>query len=64
MSEWVLEVDENKNIPEAKWVQELVRCKDCIYYYDWCPYPVCTYHEYTVKETDFCSQGMRRDDVV
>lgn len=41
---------------------EVVRCKDCKYYDDECPYPVCNYHEDNVKETDFCSRGERRED--
>lgn len=41
---------------------EVVRCKDCRYYDDECPYPVCNYHEDNVKETDFCSWGEGREN--
>lgn len=43
-------------------MSELVQCKDCKYYNANCPYPMCAYHEINVKETDYCSWGIRKDE--
>lgn len=33
--EWIVEIDDDEgfHLEEAKWKQELIRCKDCKYYY-------------------------------
>lgn len=67
--EWIVEIDDDEDfhLEEAKWKQELVRCKDCIRY---APFKdvdgVCLAHNTGVlivmSQNGYCNLGERRED--
>ena len=58
ITEWVVSVDEDKSIMDAKWVTELVRCKDCKYRQG----SVCDYSAVWVRPNGFCQWGDKKEE--
>ena len=56
--EWIVEIDEDKSIMDAKWVKELVRCKDCKHNQG----NACDYSSVWTRPNGFCQWGERKDD--
>ena len=57
--EYIYGIAQDKNgAPYLFNMGEIVRCKDCIYWRT----SYCTEHDGTWIETDYCSDGERRED--
>ena len=62
-NEWIISIGDDQNpeagvVETAKWIQEVVRCKDCVKR----PYDNCPFNEHTTykPEDDFyCAEGIR-----
>lgn len=54
--EWIVEVDESKNILEAKWIKEIVRCDDCVWYKN----GICKYWNTLPWYKGYCHMGERK----
>lgn len=75
ITEWVVSVDEDKSIMDAKWVTELVRCKDCRYGYHWVDiqngitdsWVECRKNDGLNRDMsgdEYCSYGERKEDEI
>jgi len=61
--EWIVNVYEDKTILDAKWIAELIRCKDCKHFgYLWGEIYCDGFADemVTIGEDDFCSRGERK----
>ena len=61
---WIVEVDEDKDITQAKWISELVCCKDCIFKNARTirGNVRCNLHAFWIPDTWYCASGERKTD--